>query len=141
MPQQMQPPVQRNDVDYKTGYYQHESQLTQQKLDQQETATQRLIRIQQEKDQIKTMYQKMLAENKRLKEQLGEKEQLLKQVETVIEKARQQIKTANVENEELRRQVTKLESDNESQRLASSRQLDAIRKKLDDVLMREISDN
>ena len=127
----------RND-DYRAGHYQNGG-MTQQQLDQQETATQRVLRLNSEMQSLVEAQRSTTAENKRLRAQLREKTALLKEIESTIYAARTELQKANQNNRMLNEQIAKVESEKAQQLRASTRQLNAIRKKLDDVLMLEMT--
>lgn len=125
--------------EYRTGHYQNNAGLTQQEFDQQETATQKLMRLYAENQSLLENRRSMTAENKRLRDQLQEKTQLLSEIEVAIEAARKELQLADQQNSQLKKKIVQLEDENETQLLSSNRQLNAIRKKLDDVLMLEMT--
>ena len=132
-------PAPQGATDYRTGHYRNGTALTVQQFNRQETATQRVLKLQQENQKLTDARNSMSSENQRLMKLVQEKDRLLNQIEKAIEAARSELQNANQDNETLKRRIALLESEKADQLLASSRQMDAIRKQLDDVLMREIT--
>ena len=134
-PSSTQPPA---SPDYRTGHYQNEG-VSQIQFDQQITATQRVIKLRDQNQQLRDAYQSLAADNQRVQKLLREKEALLQEVSVAIESARGELQLATQENTEMKKHIAKLESENVKQTNTASKQLDDIRRKLDDVLMREIT--
>ncbi len=130
---------QNQNGEYRAGHYQNVDGLTQQQLDQQETATQKAMRLYAENQSLLENQQALAIENKLLREQLMQKKKLLEEIESAIENARNELQMADQQNTKLKKQVVQLEAEKEQQLLASNRQLNSIRKKLDDVLMIEMT--
>ncbi len=128
----------RQNGQYGSGQYQNNN-LTQQQFDQQETATQRVLRLKTENMALLETRQSLTAENKRLKAQLREKNELLKEIAGSIDAARTELQRAKTYNTELREQIASLESEKAKQFRESTNRFNAIRKKLDDVLMMEMT--
>ena len=134
-PSSTQPPA---SPDYRTGHYQNEG-VSQIQFDQQITATQRVIKLRDQNQQLRDAYQSLAADNQRVQKLLREKEALLQEVSVAIESARGELQLATQENTEMKKHIAKLESENVKQTNTASKQLDDIRRKLDDVLMQEIT--
>ncbi len=137
MPQQ--PYREQPNGEFRSGHYKNGRGVTQQQFDHQETATQRALRLRTENQALMDTRQSLTAENKRLKNQLSDKNALLQEIESAIIAARTELQNANENNASLSQQIANLEAENAQQRLLSTRQLNAIRKKLDDVLMLEMT--
>ena len=105
------------------------------------TASQRVLRLQAENQQLVEMRNALRVENKRYNEMLKESRQTLVRIEASIEKALGQLAQANEKNVIQQQRIAELESENQKQVAESQRLLDSIRTKLDDVLIREITSN
>ena len=103
------------------------------------TASQRVLRLQAENQQLIEMRNALRVENKRYNEMLKESRQTLVRIEASIEKALEQLAQANEKNVIQQQRIAELESENQKQVAESQRLLDSIRTKLDDVLIREIT--
>lgn len=125
-----------------TGQFQQGTVLRGQELPRpQLTATERALQLESENRMLKSERDALIVENQRLRNLLDENRELLSRIEKAIAAARQELQHANGDNDKLKRQIFELENMQRSQQMESERLLDSIRQRLDDVLMREISNN
>lgn len=124
------------------GHFEHGMRIQGQRFDDnQMTATQRALKLEAENQILVSARESLKAENQRLARTVKESRDMLEEVQVAIEAAQQELSLANNENLALKRKVEDLEREKSLIVVESSRRLDEIRKRLDDVLMREISSN
>ena len=107
--------------------------------DPQTTATQHALRLKQENEQLHVTADALTAENERLRSELKRYSDLLEQSETAIESATLSLTSALKANQQLKHEVGNLRLQQQRKQLDTDRLLQSIRGELDDVLMREMT--
>lgn len=120
---------------YQNGYSRVDTLADQRQL----TASQRVLQLQADNQTLTEQRDAALTENKRLSDIIIENQKLLTRADASIESAMKQLESSNHNNQILKQRIAQLVAEKESVVAESKRMLDSIRKRLDDVLIREIS--
>ena len=103
------------------------------------TATEHALRLQDENARMKQAGKKLLSENRRQREEIDKKNELIQRMAKAMEAADEELRLAERTNADLRTQIVELQTKQRELELSTDRMLNSIRTELDDALMREIT--
>jgi hypothetical protein len=127
-------------VNNSNGHFDYGSGIQRQSTNRtQETATQRVLKLESENELLRSAKESLNAENQRLRNLLKDNRQLLAEIQAAIGVAQEELTNAKQRNGILEEKIAQLEREQKAQQIETARLLDSIRNNLDDVLMREMT--